>query len=346
MKKLNRHENIAFRTRQATLLLSLLCVAGSAALAQQESHYTHFMHNRVAFNPGAIGSERSAVFTALARSQWIGVDGAPQTQTVNFHAPLLNDRIGLGAHVARHTIGLNSRYEAGGAYSYMIRVPKGALRMGLQTSVRMIRTDYNRARPIQPIDLDAAIPASMQSKYVLNFGAGIYYYDETGKFYFGLGVPRLLQNNIDLADEELAISRELRHYFMSGGARFALSDDIAIRPQFLFKYVAGAPFDADVNLTFSFVQTFHFGASYRIGGDRTSALGESFAVLAGIDLSDHLLFGLSYDYTLTQLRPGQSGTVEGVLRYRFAKSKVDEKPKDKIDGRNLPKTQQKEGFYD
>ena len=91
------------------------------------------------------------------------------------------------------------------------------------------------------------------------------------------------------------------------------------------KYVKGAPFDGDINLNFIFSETVYTGVSYRIGGSSETGIGESGAVLLGMQLSDHLMFGLAYDFTLSDLRTYTSGSMEAVVRYSIGgRSRGDE----------------------
>ena len=292
-------------------IISLLLVG--SVLAQQEEQYTHFMYNKLGFNPGFAGSDDGPCLTALARNQWIGLEGAPQTQLISFNTPLLNQRVGVGINILRQTIGVSENYTLDGAYAYRIQLGRGFMAMGLQASVRLLRVNFNELEGTQPIAADSAIPTGLQSKYVPNFGAGLYY--QAQRFYLGFSVPRLLENNIDLADSGDVISRETRHAFFMGGLIIPLGEKVELQPQILLKYVAGAPFDGDVNLSFIFADRFRAGVSYRLGGPRESGVGEALSLLLGVQISDTLLFGLAYDATLTELRKYNSGTLEGVLRY-------------------------------
>ena len=309
------------------LYLTFLLLFFSGLLsAQQDDQFTQFMHYRFGFNPGAAGSEETAVVSGLVRSQWLGLEGAPETQLLTFNMPLFNQKVGIGANLLRHSIGLSENYELNGTYAYRIDLGRGVLGIGVQASVRLLRTDFNQAQATQPIETDAAIPVGIQSKYVPNFGAGVFYHDQDERFYFGFSIPRFLQNNIDLADSEGIISREIRHYYLMGGAKLPINEKINLLPHVLLKYVSGAPFDADVNLTVEFMEKFSTGISYRIGGSKSSSLGEALSFLVGMDVSEHFMFGLSYDLTLSDLRSYNNGSVEGLLRYRFGgKSEGDQR---------------------
>lgn len=291
------------------LLLALpMCMS-----AQQEEQYTQFMFYKLGLNPGYAGGQDGATVSALVRSQWMGFEGAPQTQLITFNMPLLNDRIGVGGSVLRQTIGVTTYYTAEGVYAYRLPLGRGVLGLGLQASVRLLRVNYGALQGTQPIDLDAAVPASLQSKYIPNFGFGAYY--STDRYYLGLSAPRLLQTNINLADEQGLINRERQHFYFMGGLLLPMGDHVQFQPQLLLKYVKNTPFDGDVNFNLIFIEKYTAGLSYRLGGSKSNNAGESLSLLLAAQLTDKLLLGLAYDATLTELRNHTSGTMEMALRY-------------------------------
>jgi len=300
------------------LLLSL------SLLAQQESQFTQFSHYKMGINPGYAGSTESIALTGMVRNQWMGLEGAPQTQLLSFTMPMVNQRVGIGVNISRQTIGVSERLTADLAYAYRIKVPRGFLGMGLQASMRSLRVDYSNLISTQPSSIDESIPQGVQTKFVPNFGAGIYY--DASNFFIGFSVPRLLSANIDLADNSGIIDRETPQAYLMGGATIPLSGKtLQLQPQILMKYIPGAPFDADVNINLLINNTFTAGATYRVGGSRVSGVGESMALIFGMQVSESLLFSVSYDATLSELRNYNSGTLEGVVRYLLiAKETSDE----------------------
>ncbi len=299
--------------KQYFILISLFLLS-VALQAQQDEQYTQYMYHKMGFNPAYAGAVETPTFTVLAREQWLGLNGAPSTQLINFNMPLSSTGIGLGATISRHSIGLTERFTAEASYAYRFNLGVGGrLGIGISSSVRLLRMNFNEAQTIQDISVDNAVEGSLQSKYVPNFGAGIYFSNQT--FYLGFSIPRLLENNIDFADDATIASREVRHFYLTGGVLINLSETVQLQPQALLKYLNGAPFDGEMNLNFIFNQRLTTGISYRIGGSRQSGLGESFAALLGIQVNDHLLFGLSYDATVSDLRAYNSGSLEGIVRY-------------------------------
>ncbi len=298
-------------------LIVLLIGFGWAGLlwGQQEDQFTQFMNYRLGFNPAYAGSTDGASLSAMIRSQWLGLEGAPQTQLVSFTMPLLNNRIGVGGNIIRSTFGVTEQFTVDAAYTYRFPVPRGYLGIGLQASVRLLRINFNQLQGTQPISIDGAVPAGIQSKYVPNFGAGLYYNSE--RMYLGISIPRLLNTNIDLADDDGVISREVTHGYLMGGVLLDLSGNLKLQPQVLVKYVQGAPLDADINFSLVIMEQFTAGLTYRIGGSRVSGIGESVAVLTGFQIGENLQLGMAYDLTLSELRNYNSGSIEAMVRYFF-----------------------------
>lgn len=304
------------------LLFGLLLIVASKGHGQQEEHFTQFMQYKQGVNPAFAGSNEQLSITAISRHQWLGLEGAPQTQVISLLAPILNQRIGVGANIVRQSIGVSDFYTMDGMYAYRIKVPRGFLGIGIQASVRLLQSDFSQLRGTQPVNQDQAIPQGMQSKFVPNFGAGLYY--DSPNFFLGFSIPRLLNTNIDLSNDGGLIAKEVSHaYFMTGG-KISLNENLWLQPQVLLKYVTGAPLDADFNLNLLIGSSFSAGLSYRLGGSQGSGFGEALSLLTGIQLSSNFYLGLSYDATLSELKRYNTGTMEGLVRYTFGQKSGEE----------------------
>lgn len=292
----------------------LLVIAWQIASAQQEPQYTQFMFNKLAYNPAYAGTFESPTLTAIYRKQWMGLEGAPETQIISYNQRALNNRVGIGGNLMRNTIGITRTVTLDVPYAYRIPVKRGMLSMGLQFNVRHLYQNWAdpRLNPTQTID--NALPTDAQSRFLVNFGVGIFY--SGYKWFAGIAAPRLLDNNIDFLDLDNELSREVQHFNGMAGMTFDLHKDISLTPQVLLKYVPGAPFDADVNVSVLVKQKFYGGVSYRMGGD-TNGAGESVDVLLGMQATENLFFCLSYDIGLTRLQQYSSGSLEATVRWWF-----------------------------
>ncbi|MFK7933654.1 MAG: PorP/SprF family type IX secretion system membrane protein, partial [Saprospiraceae bacterium] len=118
--------------KKYTTLFSFLILLALTATAQQDQQYTQFMFNKLGYNPGYAGSQNAACITAIARNQWIGLEGAPETQALTFNMPVSGQRVGVGANIIRNTIGESENVTVDAAYAYRIPMGNGMLGLGMQ----------------------------------------------------------------------------------------------------------------------------------------------------------------------------------------------------------------------
>ena len=294
------------------ILLGSLFLPIQNLSAQQEDAFAQFMYYKQAINPAQTGSSQGINITGLVRNQWIGLSGAPKWQSLLFSMPLLNNRVGVGGNIYRHTVGITQITGLDGSYAYRLPVPRGFLSFGLQTSVRFMQQNFGLVTGTQPIEQDESIPVGLQSKNIPNFGAGVYY--ETKRAYVGISVPRLLRSNIDFSDKGQLITRETQHYYFMAGATIPLGESWELNPQTLWRYLPNAPFDADINLSAIFKKKISGGLSYRIGS-------ETAIVSTGLQLGDHLHLGMAFEASFSDIQKYNSGTAEVIIRYFLASKK-------------------------
>lgn len=302
----------------------IFCTLGlSAVFAQQQPQNTQFMYYKLGYNPGFAGSQEAPCITCLYRQQWLGLEGAPSIAVATFNMPLNNQRVGIGANLFRHTIGITTMYNLDLAYAYRVRLGRGMLGIGLQGSLRSLQEDYQETIATQTKELDESIPAGSSSKFLFNFGTGLYY--NTDKYYIGVSAPRLLANNIDYVDSDVTISREVQHVYLMGGVTLPLNENLSLKPQALLKYVSKAPVDFDANVSLLVQNRYIAGLTYRLGGDKKDGTGESLDLLLGAQLTDNLMFSVSYDLTLSDIKTYSNGSIEAAVRYCIGKASEGDK---------------------
>ncbi len=292
--------------------LSFVLLMGQNLLfGQQQSQFTQFMYSKLLFNPAYAGSRGMMCFTGVYRNQWIGLEGAPQTQRISMNTPVGGERIGLGLEIYHHSIGISKEWTITGSYAYRVTLGKGDLSVGLNSSIRYMGIDYSdkRLSATQGMVPDNSSPQGEQSKTVPNFGVGLYY--QTPEFYLGISSPRLLRTNLDFEDESDGLNEEVKHYYFMMGYQIQLNRLIALHPQLMIKYVENTPIDVDANLSFVFADRFDLGLTYR--------LEESIDFLFAVKANERWVIGFSYDFGLHELRDYHSGSLEGVVRYCVGK---------------------------
>lgn len=285
--------------------------------AQQDHQYTQFMYNKLMYNPAYAGARGTPTLTGIFRSQWIGFDGAPQSGLLSFNSPFLSPRVGVGAVLSYLKIGLQRDFHASVAYSYDLVALEGvSVRVGIQGSLRSLGMAFDDAKPITIGD--PSLDNQRINEFYGNVGAGVYgIFNE--QFYLGFSVPRIYANSIGLnTTANLLSAKEYQHFYSMAGGIFPLSEDINLMPAVLFKYVKNAPLDADLNINLDIRQKVTAGISYRLGGDGP---GESVDLLAFWQVTPQVGVGASYDFTLSDIKDYNSGSIEVLLQADLKKNK-------------------------
>ena len=284
------------------LICSFITVS---ATAQQEPQYTQYMYNTMSVNPAYAGSTGATEAALLYRSQWVGISGAPQTQSFSIHSPLRNENLGLGLSIVNDKIGPSDELYFDGNFAYS--VPLGyekRLAFGLKAGARMLNIDWSKGRYYD--NDDVLLSQNINNQIKLAVGAGIYYY--TNKWYVGLSVPSFLKNNY-YDDVQESIDYDRMHFYLMGGYVFDLNPNLKFKPAFLVKAVSGAPITADISANFMIQEKFVIGGAYRTD--------DSVSILAGFQISPSFFLGYSFDYTVSELNKYNDGSHEIILRYQF-----------------------------
>lgn len=297
------------RMKKVIMLLVLMIINVNTVIAQQDPQYTQYALNTMVINPAFAGSRGVSSLALLHRSQWIGLDGAPTTQTLNFNT-LVSERIGLGFSIVNDEIGNRTSQETyfDASFSYTLPISDtGNLALGLKAGAHILNVDFSQ---LVNFGAETNLP-NIDNKFSPNFGVGTYYYTEN--FYVGLSVPNFLEtkhfDNSEGSNSFLAANR-MNIYLISGYV-FDLKRDVKFRPSILFKMVNGAPLQTDFSASFVFKDKFSVGAAYR--------LNAAVSALFGLQISNKLMAGLAYDVETTALGSTEfnDGSFEFFLRYDF-----------------------------
>ena len=319
------------------MLLSILFIGGAlTSWAQQDPMFTKYMFNSLVYNPAYAGSNEHMAIGLLHRTQWGGIDGAPTTQSFTLHTPMKSERVGVGFSFLSDKIGPTTTFGFNAAYAYRIPVGKtGKIAIGLQGGIENYQADWT------VLDLqDQGDPSFdfSQSRWLPNFGAGVYY--NSKHFYAGFSCPQLVEYDLRENIQTDIYARQARHYFFSIGGAIPLKGDALIfKPSALIKNVGlfsssakkaefkniGAPTEFDIDLSFLFYETFWVGASFRSAleafqkgsDDQKLSSFDSGDIWASWFMSNGIRIGAAYDYPLNDLNTVTYGSFELFLGYEF-----------------------------
>ncbi len=295
-----------------------------AVFSQQDPQYTQYIYNPSIINPAYAGSRNSLSLLALHRSQWVGLDGAPVTQTLSGHSPIGTAGLGLGLSLWHDQIGPATETTGAIDLSYSLQLDNDArFNFGLKAGLHLLDVDFNKVNIFDPSDVQ--LQENVDNRTAPVIGIGAFYF--TDNWYVGLSAPNLLQN--DHFDENRAganatayVVEEKIHYYAIAGYVFDLNDQIDFKPATLIKYIVDAPVQIDMTANFLFYDRLTLGAAYRWDA--------AVSGLAAFQINQNFMLGFAYDREITQLgnTTFNSGSYEVFLRYEiFSNPKVMQSPR-------------------
>lgn len=287
------------------------------SIAQQLPQFTQYMYNTISINPAYAGSRETLSIVGLHRSQWVGVDGAPTTQTLSIHSPIRNDRVGVGMSFINDQLGYENFSYLYGDFSYTLPIgEKTKLAFGIKGGVTHYKLD-------QEILNDPGVStdpffSDISGRWNPNLGLGAYLH--TSRWYLGLSAPRILRNDFNKEKDFVALERV--SYYFTGGYVIDFSKSVKFKPAFLVKATNGAPVSYDLTGNFLFNEKFWLGASYRIN-EQTAAIGG----IVDFQVSKQLRVGYAYEHPISELRAYTGGTHEILLIYEVFNVKRIKSPR-------------------
>ncbi len=282
-------------------------LSGFVNYAQQDAQFTQYMYNTININPAYAGSRGFMSLFALHRTQWVGLDGAPVTNSFSINTPISNSKMGLGISFLNDRIGPTNENEISADVSYFIPTSESfRLSFGLKVTANVFNLDVSRLNPVSQNDPQFQ---NLNNSFTPNFGAGLYLHSE--KTYIGLSVPNFIESN-KYDSNSVAMFKEKINYYLIAGHVFDLGENLKFKPTLLTKMVSGAPLQVDVSGNFLISKKFVIGSAYRWSA--------AFSAMAGFQISEGIFVGYGYDKETTNLANYNSGSHEIFLRFELSKT--------------------------
>lgn len=293
--------------RKTGIITALLALASfTSARAQQDPQYTNYMYNTININPAYAGSRGALSIFGLHRSQWVGLEGAPATNSFSVNTPIADSKVGLGVSFVNDALGVMDENTISIDFSYTLDLNNrgSKLSFGMKGSANLLNVAYSDLNKYNPND--PQLLNDVRNEFTPNIGAGIYWHNE--KSYVGFSVPSFLEstrydNNIQ------STMQQKMHYYLMAGHVFEINPMLKFKPAFLIKAVNGAPVQADVTANFLIHDKFTIGGAYRWDA--------AWSGLVGFQVTDGLFIGYSYDSDTKALRNYNNGSHEIFLRFEL-----------------------------
>ncbi|HNR74437.1 MAG: membrane protein [Bacteroidetes bacterium OLB12] len=231
-------------TTLACLLLATL------SFAQQDPIYSQYLFNPLLVNPAYAGLSNRFNGSVGYRTQWMGLEGQPQTINASLHTSLVQNKVGLGLLVVNDRIGSMNTTEINTAFAYKLQLENKTVSFGMQAGVQNFNSSLNGVNPFDKTD-NLFLNGERGTR--VNVGTGIALASE--KYFVSFSVPRLLPTTFKSGGQKVELYNQ--HLYLMGAYIHYLNEHIRLKPAVLLRAVKGAPASIDVafNVNFNAIHT-------------------------------------------------------------------------------------------
>ncbi|SDK16509.1 type IX secretion system membrane protein, PorP/SprF family [Pedobacter sp. ok626] len=313
-----------------SVLVFLLCSFAGRLSAQQNIQFTQYIFNSLSVNPAYAGYKEEWFAQLALRSQWVGVEGAPQTGAMSIDGILdpRDRKMGLGFQITSDKIGPQFTTSLTANYAYRLQLDADdtkRLSFGIGLGVVQYNLNGDMIRTSEGGDQAIAIGDENSMKPDVRFG--VFYNSDF--WYMGLSILDAFSGSgvtSITSSPSFNISRSRHAYFITGGL-VNVSPDMRIRPSLMVKEDFRGPTSVDLNVMTIFNDKLWIGASYRTGfglwkkdinkldlGKQNSISG-----IVQVFVSERFRIGYSYDHVTSQLNSNQNGSHEITMGLTFGR---------------------------
>ncbi len=308
-------------TRKMVSFLMTTALFVSVVTAQNEGQYTHFMFNRLSYNPAYAGSSGAISLTGLYNNQWMGLKlqspapgkdpgKTPTNFLVSFDFPAKFLHGGLGVLFNSESIGYHNNTTVDVDYAFRINWGKGNLAAGAEVNLysftfnteNLYGSDDYTGDPSDPVSRsdDPLVSGKNLSDFMVDFSTGLYY-QMPGVWYLSLSVKNLLGSKSDKLNFQNA-----RTFYLMGGYEYSFpyNPSFKLKPSALIKSADFSVFQAEAALLLDYENAFWGGVGYRYRDAVTFLAGVNWKILR---------IGVAYDLTTSKLGTMRSGRSFGSL---------------------------------
>lgn len=209
-------------------------------LAQQDPLYALYQMNPVLINAAWAGANADVNVNVGYRTQWVGLEGQPETIYFSANGSLLDNRAGTGLVVVSDRIGNIANQEASLLFTYNLLFDGVTFSFGMQAGVQTFDTNDGALNILDPGD-NAFGTAERGTR--MNIGAGALL--KSDRFFVGISAPRLMPSTFENGGQSFQLYKQ--HLYVSGGYVHYFNEHVRFKPMVVLRGVQGAPVSMDIS---------------------------------------------------------------------------------------------------
>ena len=327
------------------LIILLILFIPILAMSQQLPIYSQYMSNPISINPAIAGTEKYTSLRFTSRQQWVGIEGAPNTQILSMHSRLgktnfydnegfvkdRNEFDDQGNIVHRKGLVFSGKEAIGGLvfndkngpinktgiqmiYAYHVVLDKMRNRfnkppvLAIGGALSFVQFTLNESQLTLFDKNDPIISGARESVFVPDMNVGVYLYSDT--YYAGISAVNLIQPRMKVNGSDSRDNKLVRHLFITGGYKYETASELIIEPSILIKATQYVPVQVDINARI-YLNDINLGLSYRTNND--------IIVMFGMQVGQYY-FGYSFDYSVANIIQYSGGSHEIVIGINIGQS--------------------------
>ncbi|MFM1931377.1 MAG: hypothetical protein RL226_680 [Bacteroidota bacterium] len=291
------------------LLTLFLTLASLVLNAQQEWVYNLSGLNFYEGISAAAGMYGKPSVSMRYRTQWLGVEGAPQTAMLAFHSPL-HKNIGFGLRVKQDRAGAFNQLGALAHVSYTLKMRSSELRFALGGGMSNDRLLVDQMNP-QHAEDPVVVAGNLQQWRPLLSASAMY---RTNTWFLGAEAQRVLSQKSTW--NGIQTNGEVPELLALGGFQLALSDDWSLRPLAAIRASLGGWWVPEVQLGAWYKNVLWFGSGLRYQASAYAFV--EYRVMRKVRIA------YSFGWPVMSWSPAQSGTHEIMLSYAWGGKSVNQ----------------------
>jgi len=295
--------------KKLAIIISIIGVLVFESFGQQLPQISQFMLNNYAINTAFAGKDSTIEARILNRNQWTGITDAPRTFNLSVQGMTKNPKVGLGGIIYTDNAGPTRRMGISLSYAYHLKLSQ-KWKLGLSVAGGALQFSIDGTRINLDQEDDPALFSEKRTQLVFDVSFSALAYRDN--FYFGVTLPQLMQNNLDLYESTSEEKNKLEdHYYVTAGYRYEFSDKWAVEPAILAKYVNPAPLKTDFSLRVLYDSKVWLGGMFRTN--------DAIAMFLGYNHNNQLSIGYAYDITTSSIKSFSDSTHELTLAFKVSK---------------------------
>lgn len=286
------------------ILIVISFLVAFTTRAQYVPILSQYMFNDLSLNPANTGNQDGLSLFGNFRAQWVGIPGAPMTQTFSAHSPLKNSSSAIGLQFFSDKIGVDRNNGIFASYAYRINMKAARLSFGLSGGVFFVRS-LNSELQVNNNNDATLTDSPLGVLPDASFGVSL----NAKKYFASFSIPLFLGHRYD--GTSFKIDHDIRNYnfMLGGGYALQFAEGKHIKPSLLLKYKIGSRPQADINVMAELHPIFELGISYRTE--------EAAIILLKVLPTKQLSIMYSFGMPLTPISYRQFGSHEIGIRYNF-----------------------------